>query len=444
MLQTAVSFIENNVWLHALLVLADTAFAVASCALLTRLLFGLRCTRRYAYIVVCVLTAGGAALQTAADLRPEAFGDWVLTVSLLLPFVCAAVLFFSRGVWKALLAALCCDAARGGLKYLLLMFFGYDYKAQNPGAELLAGAAVSAFLFAVLALISLLRRADDKKGRTRIDARLYLLIAVTAIVFILSMVLLGLNNTAQRRTEFFITLANIPLFAATIGFSVRAFLKAKLAEENYRNTLSVQLAHFENMERKNDELRMFRHDLPKKLRPLMLCVREGRTEEAEEILRSFNVELEASRPRYATGNISLDTVLECAQQAAEKQQTEIELSSGSVFPAEGIAPVDIYTIFSNALDNALEACAHTEAPRKVTVASRVNAGRVYVRVTNPFAGALRFADGLPRTTKRDSAAHGYGMRSIRKTAEKYGQNNVKCSAENGIFCLQIELTVPRE
>ena len=442
MLQTAVSLIENNVWAHALLALADTAFAVASCALLTRLLFGLRCGRRYAYIAVCVLTAGGAALQTAADLSPAAFGDWVLTVSLLLPFVCVAVLFFSRGVWKALLAALCCDAARGGLKYLLLMFFGYDYLRQNVYAELSAGAAAAFLLFAVLAAVWLRRRADVRKGRTRIDARLYLLIAVTAIVFILSMVLLGLNNTAQRRTEFFITLANIPLFAATIGFSVRAFLKAKLAEENYRNTLSMQLAHFENMERKNDELRMFRHDLPKKLRPLMRCMQEGRSEEAEEILRSFNVELEASRPRYASGNISLDTVLECAQQAAEKQQTEIELASGSVFPAEGIAPVDIYTVFSNALDNALEACARTEAPRRITVASRVNAGRVYVRITNPFAGPLRFTDGLPKTTKRDAAAHGYGMRSIRKTAEKYGQNNVKCSAENGVFCLQIELTVP--
>ena len=67
MLQTAVSFIEQHIWAHALLVLADTALAVAVSVLLTRLLFGLRCTRRYAYVVVCVLTAGSAALQTAAE-----------------------------------------------------------------------------------------------------------------------------------------------------------------------------------------------------------------------------------------------------------------------------------------------------------------------------------------------------------------------------------------
>ena len=439
-MQNLVSILQSNIPLRCALVLADAVFAVFAGVLLARLLFSLPlCRGRRRYAASAALTVGCAALQAAREVRPEAFGDWVLTVGALLPFVCVTLLFFSKKVYKAWLAALCCDAARGGLKYILLMFFGYDYLRQNAAAELLADAAVTLFVAFVLVAVALLQRRTVKKpGAPQPDARLYLLAAVTLTVFVCSMVLLGLNNTAERRAEFFITLANVPLFALTIGFAVRSVLRAKLAEQNYRNTLSVQLKHYESMEQKNDELRMFRHDLPKTLRPLTRCVQEGRTEEALELLSAFNVELENSRPRYATGSPSVDTVLECEQQAAEKQGVQIELAPGGVFPASGIAAPDIYTVFSNALDNAIEAAAQTEGERRVTVSLRVRAGVAYIKIENPYTGGpLRSGEAL-RTTKADAASHGYGMRSIKKTLSKYG--GAMCwEASDGVFRLYMEL-----
>ena len=440
MLQNLITILQSNIPLHWSVVLVDAVLAVLASVLLVRLLFKLPMRRSgWLFAAAAALTVGCASLQAARELRPENFGDWVLTLGALLPFACVTLLFFSKQVYKSWLAALCCDAARGGLKYILLMFFGYDYLKQNTAEELLADFFVTLFLFCVLGAVALLQRRNEKKPEApRLDARLYLLIAVTATVFVCSMLLLGLNNTAERRAEFFITLLNVPLFAFTIGFAVRAVLKSKLAEQNYRNTLSMQLRHYESMEQKNDELRMFRHDLPKTLRPLTRCVQEGRTDEALELLKAFNVELEASRPRYSTGNASVDTVLECEQQTAEKQGASIELAPGSTFPASGIAAPDIYTIFSNALDNAIEAAAKTAGARRISVGTRIRADVIYIKIENPYEGRLPGAGETLKTTKPDAAAHGYGMRSIKKTAAKYG-GSVWFETENGVFRLLIEL-----
>jgi hypothetical protein len=47
-----------------------------------------------------------------------------------------------------------------------------------------------------------------------------------------------------------------------------------------------------------------------------------------------------------------------------------------------------------------------------------------------------FEDGLPQTTKADKANHGFGMRSMRAIAERYGGTLV-ARAEDGTFSLDI-------
>ena len=49
--------------------------------------------------------------------------------------------------------------------------------------------------------------------------------------------------------------------------------------------------------------------------------------------------------------------------------------------------------------------------------------------------------GLPLTTKKNKADHGYGMKSIRYTAEKYN-GTITVQTKNQIFMLQILIPVP--
>ena len=64
---------------------------------------------------------------------------------------------------------------------------------------------------------------------------------------------------------------------------------------------------------------------------------------------------------------------------------------------------------------------------------------VFVTVRNPVAGEVRTKNGLPQTSKADKAAHGWGLRSIKKAAAKYGEDNVTFLIEDGTFELRLFL-----
>ncbi len=98
---------------------------------------------------------------------------------------------------------------------------------------------------------------------------------------------------------------------------------------------------------------------------------------------------------------------------------------------------DIYVLFGNILDNALEAVAGLEdEKRAIGVNIRLVRGFVSINVYNYFNGKLVFADGLPQTTKADKGFHGFGMKSVRAICEKYG-GDLTVGAKDGVFNLNI-------
>ena len=82
---------------------------------------------------------------------------------------------------------------------------------------------------------------------------------------------------------------------------------------------------------------------------------------------------------------------------------------------------DVYSLFGNALDNAIEAVLRLEEKkRNVGMVVRSKGDMVSVNVHNSYDGqAVIGADGFPVTTKEDKNFHGIGLKSIRQIAEKY-------------------------
>ena len=103
---------------------------------------------------------------------------------------------------------------------------------------------------------------------------------------------------------------------------------------------------------------------------------------------------------------------------------------------------DIYALFGNILDNAIEAVLQIDEPDKrqisLTVSNRD--GLLLIEEENFFSGSLTFELGLPVTTKTDSDFHGFGTRSIQILTDKYG-GDLRMHAEDGIFRLSIMLPI---
>lgn len=139
-----------------------------------------------------------------------------------------------------------------------------------------------------------------------------------------------------------------------------------------------------------------------------------------------------------TGNDALDIILtEKSLLCREKGITLTCLADGKSisFMKSG----EVYALFGNILDNAIEAVMNVDDRDKRCINLHVTrkSGIIAISSDNYFQGELAFtADGLPKTTKAADGNHGFGMKSIRALAESYG-GMLYVTADDHIFRMSI-------
>ena len=176
------------------------------------------------------------------------------------------------------------------------------------------------------------------------------------------------------------------------------------------------------------------HDLRHQIRSLA----EGQSAIDPDALADVAREVDVYDAGINTGNEALDTIL--TEKSLLCQREGITLTCIADGSALGfMSPADIYALFGNALDNAIEA-ARGASRRSISLVVRSTMGVVSVSVENYFDPSVRphFSEGLPLTTKQDRSNHGFGMRSMRAIAERYGGTLV-ARAEDETFRLNVML-----
>ena len=114
-----------------------------------------------------------------------------------------------------------------------------------------------------------------------------------------------------------------------------------------------------------------------------------------------------------SGNEVLDTILtEKSLYCKERGITVSCVVDGSQLGF--INTIDLYAILGNAIDNAIEAVEkfkHVEK-RQIDVCIYRSQQFLVMNIINPMKEKLVYEEELPRTTKKDTLHHGYGLKSI--------------------------------
>lgn len=173
------------------------------------------------------------------------------------------------------------------------------------------------------------------------------------------------------------------------------------------------------------------HDLKHKLRDMQLPAEE--VESIKDAVRIYG-------SRIRTGNEALDVLL--TENSLRCSEEGIQLTySGNGADFGFMQVMDVYSLFGNAISNAVEATERLNDPEKkiIDISSERRGELVSIHFRNYFSGPLRFDDGLPQTSKTgEEGFHGYGMKSMRLIAEKYG-GSLSAAAEGDLFLLDIYL-----
>lgn len=200
--------------------------------------------------------------------------------------------------------------------------------------------------------------------------------------------------------------------------------------------LEMQRNYYKDRIRDEERVRSVYHDMKNHL--LLLQSQAGNGQEVQNSIQELNDQIQEYENYHHTGNEFLDIIIRDKAKAA--QERKIDFSAAISFEAGSfIEPLDISTIFGNALDNAIEASEKlSEDMRLITVRANRVRNMLVIIVENNTASTLPETKG---TTKKDTFAHGFGLPNLKNAVEKYdGQYSTKL--ENGMFKFKIVIPIP--
>ena len=222
-------------------------------------------------------------------------------------------------------------------------------------------------------------------------------------------------------------------------------LDASLAREDAmheRLSLKVQRMQMQEHKQKIDEINKMAHDMRNHLATIA-AMSDNR--EIQDYVARLQPAFKPIAVIGITGCEALDVLL-------SRKMDECASISASIIPciAEEAADAlrqlstpDICTLYGNLLDNAIEAVGALDdgAPREIILRTSCRGDLLLIRTENRFSGERkRSAEDGFLTTKADADGHGYGLRSVRDTAQRLG-GDMTVSVQDSLFIVNILLPV---
>lgn len=174
------------------------------------------------------------------------------------------------------------------------------------------------------------------------------------------------------------------------------------------------------MEEKLELQKSLNHDFRNHLNCLQALVEHQNYEEVKVYLAQLNHKYSIETEQIDTHNVIINTVLNDKYNEAKETGAAITLQIGdlSKVPMEEI---DIILLLSNLLNNAIEALKECKGNKVLRVKLELERGEFLIAIQNSFEGERKKSgDFYDTTKKKDAELHGYGLKNIRNTVEKYG------------------------
>lgn len=210
--------------------------------------------------------------------------------------------------------------------------------------------------------------------------------------------------------------ADVILFYVMNRSSQNEKLREALKMQEYQN--SVNLEYYKNVEQNSVEARKIRHDLANMVQTACEIMENGTDsdkESAKKMLSQLKTEVADIKIERFCQNTLVNAI--ASNKAAECRKNEIDFDFDLRVPETlDIEEIDICKAYVNIFDNAINAAKAIDGKRYVKIKSFTSEddGMLYI------SGENDIAPDYEEKKKARTGEHGYGLRILRDTAEKYG------------------------
>lgn len=242
---------------------------------------------------------------------------------------------------------------------------------------------------------------------------------------------------------FFISIAGaIYSIFLTLSLAIKNVLSNRQNRELH-SFMYMQKQQYDYQLQQSVAIRRFKHDLINHIGVLRELMKQKKTEEAKEYIDTiWNIQDDFDL-KIHTGDSFLDVIINYYLYLAVKENIQFVVS-GKLNEKLHLEMFDITTLMGNILQNAIEAAAKAAVP-KIRVELVENKKEFFIVVSNSVVKKINTKKDFFMTSKKDKANHGFGLKNIVATVEKYhGEYYMESIVENGEALFKVSIAIPRE
>ena len=206
----------------------------------------------------------------------------------------------------------------------------------------------------------------------------------------------------------------------------------KAAEKEVAGQMELQRQEYEDMCKKVESGREYRHDMRHHLLAMEEMAKAGDNGELLAYIGDLSGRLAETAGRTYCKDPAVNAVLSASLQKAERAGCKV--TENICLPDElPFERTDLCILLANTIENAVNACAEfLEKDRYIRLSAEFQEDKkLAIAVDNPCAGEVHFdREDFPDVPQREG--HGIGLKSVRRIADKY-RGFFQCECENGEF-----------
>lgn len=237
---------------------------------------------------------------------------------------------------------------------------------------------------------------------------------------------------------FLLVLTNIMIFFALDK------LEYYRNQERENQLTAMQLEHYEQQKKAEDEYKNLIHDFHNSLGVLREMANNSKSGAVDDMLDDWGRREKAISENIYSTNAVLDAILREQNGRAEEKGIDFSVSMEPGMDFDVIQPADMISMVGNLISNAVDAASERK-DGFVDVEARMGSPYYMVfLITNNYEQEPRKRAGSYITSKKDASLHGRGIINATKMAQSYGGDlQVSADSEKKEFRAILRISVYR-
>nr|WP_312983467.1 GHKL domain-containing protein [Clostridioides sp.] len=305
------------------------------------------------------------------------------------------------------------------------------------------------YILSKLLIVLLLFLIKSSNGKLNINTQEYIFFHIPIFTNLFSiMVIFGFlfkKGDLTRIEGYVILMATLLIIMANIAliYIISKIIRGnniRIENKIIKDNVEKQYIHYLRMEKEQSKIKQLYHDMNNHM--IYIKTIYGDNEKSNEYIESLDRQINEIKLPFSTNNMTLDVILNDKKYICENKGISLVVNINFSM-CDFINMVDVCSIFSNILDNAIEACEKIDSKlnRYINLRGSVVKGFYVIICENTRTNEINFDGGKIKTDKKDIFFHGIGINSVKSSIDKYN-GNVEIKILDGVF--QVLIIIPLE